>query len=192
MTIIGVGVDIADVERFAEHIERVPELLDRLLTPAEQLKKNGRRRTPESLAARFSAKEALVKALQLPQIIPWHEAEVVSAFSGAPSFRLSGWVLEHFRKKGGQTVHLSITHDAGRTVTFVVVEGEAVAGGLVPPVDQPAPLLPGSPEALAALAEFRERAQASRAARQAEREAARQAEREAAWQAERDTGGAQS
>ena len=50
MAIIGIGVDIADVERFREHIERVPELLDRLLTPAEQLKKNGQRRTPESLA----------------------------------------------------------------------------------------------------------------------------------------------
>ena len=171
MAIIGTGVDIADVPRFAEHIERVPELLDRLLTPAEQLKKNGKRRSAESLAARFSAKEALVKALQLPQIIPWQEAEVVSAFSGAPSFRLTGWVLEHFRKKGGETVHLSITHDAGRTVTFVVVEGSGPA--LAPPVDQPAPLLPGSPEALAQLEEFRTWARANRDARRAEREAAR-------------------
>ena len=65
MGIIGIGLDLADVPRFAEHIERVPELLDRLLTPAEQLKKNGKRRTPESLAARFSAKEALVKACLL-------------------------------------------------------------------------------------------------------------------------------
>lgn len=171
MTIIGIGVDIADVERFAEHIERVPELLDRLLTPAEQLKKNGKRRTPESLAARFSAKEALVKALQLPQIIPWQEAEVVSAFSGAPSFRLTGWVLEHFRDMGGETLHLSISHDADRVVTFVVAEGTPVSAR--PGVDQPAPLLPGSPEALAALAEFRTRARAERDARRAAREKAR-------------------
>ncbi len=171
MTIIGIGVDIADVNRFGEHIERVPELLDRLLTPAEQLKKNGKRRSPESLAARFSAKEALVKALQLPQIIPWHEAEVVSAFSGAPSFRLTGWVLEHFRKRGGENVHLSISHDGGRTVTYVIVEGAGAP--LPPPVDQPAPLLPGSPEALAALEEFRSRARAGREARRAERDAAR-------------------
>lgn len=171
MAIIGIGVDIADVERFREHIERVPELLDRLLTPAEQLKKNGQRRTPESLAARFSAKEALVKALQLPQIIPWQEAEIVSAFSGAPSFRLSGWVLQHFRDMGGETIHVSITHDAGRTVTFVVAEGNPVRSH--PPVDQPAPLLPGSPEALAALAEFRQRAEESREARRKAREEAR-------------------
>lgn len=171
MGIIGIGLDLADVPRFAEHIERVPELLDRLLTPAEQLKKNGKRRNPESLAARFSAKEALVKALQLPQIIPWHEAEVVSAFSGAPSFRLSGWVLEHFRALGGERVHLSITHDGERTMTFVVVEGSGPA--LAPPPDQPPPLLPGSPEALAALAAAREKARASRDARRAQREAAR-------------------
>ncbi|MCQ9384553.1 holo-ACP synthase [Brevibacterium sp. 50QC2O2] len=175
MPIIGVGVDIADVPRFAEHIERVPELLDRLLTPAEQLKKNGKLRTAESLAARFSAKEALVKALRLPQIIPWHEAEVVSAFSGAPSFRLTGWVLEHFRTMGGQRLHLSITHDADRTMTFVVAEGaddsQLLAGH--PPVDQPEPLLPGSPEALARLAEFRAGARAAKAELRAARDAAR-------------------
>lgn len=171
MAIIGVGVDIADVPRFAEHIERVPELLDRLLTPAEQLKRNGKRRTPESLAARFSAKEALVKAIQLPQIIPWHEAEVVSAFSGAPSFRLSGWVLEHFRAKGGERAHLSITHDAGQVVTYVIVEGPGES--LSPPVDQPAPLLPGSPEALEELERMRALARARREERKAERDAAR-------------------
>ena len=80
-------------------------------------------------------------------------------------------MLEHFRQKGGETVHLSITHDAWRTVTFVVVEGSGAS--IVPPVDQPAPLLPGSPEALAQLEEFRARARASRDERRAEREAAR-------------------
>lgn len=135
MGIIGVGVDIADVPRFAEHIERVPELLDRLLTPAEQLKRNGKRRTPESLAARFSAKEALVKALQYPRIIPWHQAEVVSAPSGAPSFRLSGAVLEHFRARGAENAHLSISHDGNLAITYVIVEGPGAP--LSPPVDQP-------------------------------------------------------
>ena len=137
MHIIGIGVDIADTERFREHIERVPELLDRLLTPAEQLKRNGTPRTAESLAARFSAKEALVKALQYPRIINWQQAEVVSAASGAPSFRLSGSVLEFFRRRGGVRAHLSISHDAKAVITYVIVEGEGPA--LAPPVDQPHP-----------------------------------------------------
>lgn len=142
MGIIGIGLDIADVPRFAEHIERVPELLDRLLTPAEQLKRNGKRRTPESLAARFSAKEALVKAMQYPGWLSWQHAEVVSARSGAPSFRLTGPVLEHFRRIGGERLHLSIAHDGGMTMTYVIIEGDGPA--LSPPVDQPAPRLPGA------------------------------------------------
>ena len=79
MAILGIGTDIADVPRFAEHIERVPELLDRLLTPGEQLKRNGKRRTDASLAARFSAKEALKKAIGFPGWLPWQSAEVVPA-----------------------------------------------------------------------------------------------------------------
>lgn len=175
MGIIGIGIDIADVPRFEEHIERVPELLDRLLTPAEQLKKNGKRRTAESLAARFSAKEALVKALQFPQIIPWHEAEVVSAFSGAPSFRLSGWVLEMFRLRGGENVHLSITHDAGQTITYVIVEGSGPS--LSPPVDQPAPPVPGTEEHDRALAEFRAAVEVRREERRRLRDEARRSDR---------------
>ena len=80
-------------------------------------------------------------------------------------------MLEHFRALGGERVHLSITHDGERTMTFVVVEGSGPA--LAPPPDQPPPLLPGSPEALAALAAAREKARASRDARRAQREAAR-------------------
>src|SRR5690625_7821951 len=94
MALLGIGTDIADVPRFAEHIERVPELLDRLLTPAEQLKRNGRRRTDASLAARFSAKEALKKAIGFPGWLPWQSAEVVPARSGEigrASCRERGW-----------------------------------------------------------------------------------------------------
>jgi holo-[acyl-carrier protein] synthase len=127
MAILGIGTDIADVPRFAEHIERVPELLDRLLTPGEQLKRNGKRRTDASLAARFSAKEALKKAIGFPGWLPWQSAEVVPALSGAPSFRLRGLVLEHFRAIGGTNIHLSITHDAHLTMTFVIAEGEGLS-----------------------------------------------------------------
>ncbi|WP_349828146.1 holo-ACP synthase [Brevibacterium litoralis] len=143
MAIMGIGLDIADVPRFQEHVERVPELLDRLLTPREQLKRNGKRRTYESLAARFSAKEALTKAIRYPGWMNWQHAEVVSAPSGAPSFRLSGPVLEHFRSIGADRLHLSITHDANVTMTYVICEGDGEP--LSPPVDQPLPPMPGRP-----------------------------------------------
>lgn len=124
MAILGIGTDIADVPRFAEHIDRVPELLDRLLTPGEQRRRNGKRRTDASLAARFSAKEALKKAIGFPGWLPWQSAEVVPARSGAPSFRLRGLVLEHFHRIEATNIHLSITHDADLTMTFVIVEGQ--------------------------------------------------------------------
>src|SRR5699024_7773485 len=124
MAILGIGTDIADVPRFAEHIERVPELLDRLLTPGEQLKRNGRRRTDASLAARFSAKEALKKAIGFPGWLPWQSAEVVPARSGAPSFRLRGLVVDHFKRTGRTTFHLSITHVALLSMSFVIAERE--------------------------------------------------------------------
>ena len=60
MMIIGVGIDVCDVERFAESVRRTPALVRRLFTPAE------RERPPASLAARFAAKEALAKALGAP------------------------------------------------------------------------------------------------------------------------------
>jgi len=60
--IIGVGIDVVPVERFAESLTRTPGLRDRLFTAAEQLTPSGNRRTGESLAARFAAKEALARS----------------------------------------------------------------------------------------------------------------------------------
>jgi holo-[acyl-carrier protein] synthase len=53
----GIGIDVVDIERFAESIERTPALVEKLFTPAERTKSTA------SLAARFAAKEALYKAL---------------------------------------------------------------------------------------------------------------------------------
>ena len=55
--IVGLGVDLVDIARFERTLERTPRLLERLFSPAEQT------RSPRSLAARYAAKEALIKAL---------------------------------------------------------------------------------------------------------------------------------
>ena len=72
MAVIGVGIDVVDIARFEESLERTPGLRERLFTPAEAA------RRPASLAARFAAKEALAKALGAPADWRWHDAEVVS------------------------------------------------------------------------------------------------------------------
>ncbi|RLV50686.1 holo-ACP synthase [Nocardioides mangrovicus] len=115
--IVGVGIDVVDVERFAESLERTPRLSERLFTPAEAaLPLN-------SLAARFAAKEALAKSLGAPGNLEWHHAEVVKEVSGRPLLALSGTVLARADELGVTSVHLSLSHDAGIASAVVVLEG---------------------------------------------------------------------
>lgn len=116
MAVIGVGIDVCDLERFAESVARTPGLVERLFTPAEAL------RAPASLAARFAAKEALAKALGAPGGLAWHDAEVVSEPSGQPLFELRGTVLARADQLGVRHVHLSLSHDAGIASAMVVLE----------------------------------------------------------------------
>lgn len=115
--IVGVGVDVCDVGRWQAAVARHPGIATRVLTPAEAA------RRPESQAARFAAKEALVKALGGSEGLRWHDAEVVSDESGAPSFLLRGTAAEAARNRGIDRIHLSISHDGGMAVAFVVAEG---------------------------------------------------------------------
>ncbi|GDY65068.1 hypothetical protein SAV14893_044610 [Streptomyces avermitilis] len=66
MSIIGVGIDVAEIDRFRASLERTPGLADRLFLERELLLPNGERRGIASLAARFAAKEAVAKALGAP------------------------------------------------------------------------------------------------------------------------------
>lgn len=115
--IVAVGVDICSVERMASMIERRPGIVERLFTPAESTG-----RTPEQLAARFAAKEALAKALGAPPGLSWHDAQVVSADNGAPTMVLSGGVAARAAQLRIGRVHLSMSHDGGLATAFIVCE----------------------------------------------------------------------
>ena len=114
--ILGVGIDVVDVSRFMESLERTHGLRDRLFTPSEA------KRAPASLAARFAAKEAIAKALGAPSGLQWHDAEVVSESSGRPQFELRGTVAAACTALGATSVHLSLSHDAGIASAVVVLE----------------------------------------------------------------------
>ena len=116
MAVIGVGIDVADIERFEEALARTPGLVQRLFTPHEA------GRPPASLAARFAAKEALAKALSAPGDLAWHDAEVVSEDSGRPVFLMRGTVAARAEQLGAVHVHLSLSHDAGIASAVVVLE----------------------------------------------------------------------
>jgi holo-[acyl-carrier protein] synthase len=114
--IVGVGIDVVDVGRFEEALERTPTLRERLFTQAE------RDRPLASLAARFAAKEALAKALGAPTGMAWHDAEVVSEATGNPEFEIRGSVLARANDLGARTVHVSLSHDAGIASAVVILE----------------------------------------------------------------------
>lgn len=114
--ILGVGIDVVDIARFGETLERTPAMRERLFTPAEL------ERPLASLAARFAAKEALAKALGAPTGMHWLDAEVVNAPSGDPRFEIRGSVLARADVLGVKSVHVSLSHDAGIASAVVVLE----------------------------------------------------------------------
>lgn len=111
--ILGVGIDVVDINRFKQSLERTPSLALELFTEVERMK------SIQSLAARFAAKEALVKALNAENGILWHEAEVVNLEGGKPAFNFYGAVVNLV---DGANVQLSISHDAGIATAIVIVE----------------------------------------------------------------------
>lgn len=114
--IIGVGVDVVEIRRFVASLDRTPALRTKLFTPTEALL------APQSLAARFAAKEAIAKALGAPAGLGWHDAEVVREDSGRPRFQLTGTVLEAASGLGVTSTHLSLSHDGGIATAYVVLE----------------------------------------------------------------------
>ena len=114
--IIGVGTDLVEIARLGQALDRTPTLRGRLFTVAEaQL-------GLESLAARFAAKESLAKALGAPRGLSWQDAEVVVDDTGRPGFELRGSVAVTAADLGVDRVHLSLSHDGGVAVAFVVLE----------------------------------------------------------------------
>ncbi len=129
--IVGVGVDLVDIGRFERTLERTPRLLERLFSPAEQT------RSPRSLAARYAAKEALIKALGGSDGVHWTEIEITPEASGRPWFTLTGSTAAVLVERGITGLHLSMSHDAGFATAFVVAEASGDATGVAAGVSLP-------------------------------------------------------
>jgi holo-[acyl-carrier protein] synthase len=109
--VIGVGIDLVDIERFREALVRRPGMRDRLFTAAE-LDVTGRREDPiPGLAARFAAKEAVMKALGVGiGAFAFHDVEVLRHDSGAPDLRVSGGAARLATGRGVTGWQISLTH----------------------------------------------------------------------------------
>ena len=122
MTVLGVGVDIVDIERFTRALERTPALRHRLFGPVDTQPQD---LAGQSLAARFAAKEATLKALGGNiSGFSWHDIQVTGERGQQPKLVLSGGVAKRAALSGVTSTHLSMSHDGGMAIAFVVVDGE--------------------------------------------------------------------
>jgi holo-[acyl-carrier protein] synthase len=111
----GVGIDLIEIERVERALERRPRLAARLFTEDELAYARDRARPGRHLAARFAAKEAVIKALGRP--LPPREIEVVAG--EPPSVRLHGGAAEI---ASDSEIAISLTH-SGETAAAVAIAG---------------------------------------------------------------------
>jgi holo-[acyl-carrier protein] synthase len=121
--IVGVGIDVAEIDRFEAALARTPGMAERLFTPAELLLPSGERRGSASLAARFAAKEALAKSLGAPAGLHWLDAEISTTPAGQPRLTVTGTVAARAATLGVTGWHVSLSHDAGIASAVVIAEG---------------------------------------------------------------------
>ncbi len=127
MAIVGVGIDVVDVPRFEIVLGRRPRIVERLFTEGEQRDARGK---AERLAARFAAKEAVMKSLSVGAgSVPWKSIEVRRAPSGAPSVMLHGAAAELAAARGAHEFHISLTHTAMTAAAFVVASSKDARAG---------------------------------------------------------------
>jgi holo-[acyl-carrier protein] synthase len=123
--IVGIGIDIIEVARIREVLLRTPRFRERVFTPAEQTYCDSRGAVAaQHYAARFAAKEAMLKALQTGWRggIAWQDVEVAAHESGAPFLILHGEVKRLFDNSGATRAHLSISHTTEHAIAQVVLE----------------------------------------------------------------------
>lgn len=127
--ILGVGTDLANIERIAATLDRFGDRFrNRVFTDVEQAKAEGRADVAGTYAKRWAAKEACSKALGtgLRMGISWKDMAVTNLKSGQPTMTVSGWAaqrLEEMTPAGHRAViHVTLTDDHPWAQAFVVIE----------------------------------------------------------------------
>jgi holo-[acyl-carrier protein] synthase len=117
MAIVGIGIDVVDVERFSRALSNAPGLKARLFVESEfdlPIK---------SLAARFAAKEAVAKVLGAPGGLKWHDVSIERyEYSNQPKLRVTGVIAERANSLGIVRWHISMSHDARIATAMVIAE----------------------------------------------------------------------
>ncbi len=123
--IVGTGIDIAEVPRIREAIERHGQrFLNRIFTEGEIQYCESKANRVERYAARFAAKEAGMKAIGTGwnHGVRWRDIEVAPKPGGRPSLVLHGKAAEFAAKLGATNIALSLTHTAEQAMAQVILE----------------------------------------------------------------------
>ena len=124
LVVRGLGIDAVDVQRFRRVISRRPSMVPRVFTDTERADAARVRDSAPPLAARFAAKEAVMKALGVGVgALGWREIEVIRADSGAPDLVLAGRATELAVDQGIRMWHVSLTHTDLVAIASVVAVG---------------------------------------------------------------------
>lgn len=121
--IIATGTDLVEVSRIRHLLHRRGRrFLDRVYRPAERAYCMSRAEPAESLAARFAAKEAVMKCLGTgwSHGVGFHDVEVTRSAAGAVGVRLHGNAAARAVRLGISRMHLSLTHTGDKALAFVV------------------------------------------------------------------------
>ncbi len=118
----GVGVDIVEISRIKKVVEsRGDKILERLFTERELETMS---RKYQTIAGRFAAKEAIVKALGVGiGLISWKDIEIIKDKLGKPRVYLTGSALRRRKTMGIFKIHISISHSKTQAVAYAVAEG---------------------------------------------------------------------
>jgi len=120
----GIGCDLISISRIKRAIERNPALAERLFTSREIAYCSQKANPAQSYAARFAAKEAVLKALGTgwAEQISWQDMEISNNELGCPEVTLLGVALKRAEALGITHCLLSLSHDADLAIAYVVME----------------------------------------------------------------------
>ena len=123
--IVSIGIDIIEVYRIRETIERTPRFVERVFTPHERSYCDQKgAASAQSYAARFAAKEAFLKALKTGWRgrITWHDMEILNDEQGVPTLEIRGEARALLKNLGANKIHLSLSHTTEHAVAQVILE----------------------------------------------------------------------
>jgi holo-[acyl-carrier protein] synthase len=121
--IVGVGLDLCLISRMERALSRSDgRFAARVFTDGERKYCDGKANPGQHYAARFAAKEAILKALHVPDGLSWHELEVIQGSHGGPAIALHGAARQAAEQLGVSRLHISLTHQGDSASAVVIAE----------------------------------------------------------------------